>query len=110
MACEDDVSGGLLMMTQGWTAGLPHAASVLSSASHDLQRWRSMLPGAGPRLQKAVIQKTTMSSPDPSDDLFDSYEPWDPYVGSSQQQTQANQLKLCQLLCYDPGTHGLSRD
>jgi hypothetical protein len=63
MACEDDVSGDLLMMTQDWTAGLPHATSVLSSASHDPQRWRSndllmmtqdwtagasVLPGAGP--------------------------------------------------------------
>jgi hypothetical protein len=63
MACEDDVSGGLLMMTQDCTAGLPQATSVLSSASHDLQRWRSndplmitqdwtagasVLPGAGP--------------------------------------------------------------
>jgi len=41
MACEDGVSGDLLMMTQDWTAGLSHATSVHSMASHDLQRWRS---------------------------------------------------------------------
>jgi hypothetical protein len=38
MAWEDDVSSDLLTMTQDWTASQPHGASVLSLASHDLQR------------------------------------------------------------------------
>jgi hypothetical protein len=47
-----------------------------------------------------------MSSPDPSDHLYDSHDQWDPYDDPSQQQTQeqqtqANQLKLCQLLDWD---------
>jgi hypothetical protein len=44
-----------------------------------------------------------MSSLDPSHDpfAFDSYEQWDPYDDSSQQQTQANKLKLCQLPDWD---------
>ena len=37
-----------------------------------------------------------MSSPDPSLNGFDSYEQWDPYDDPSQQQTQTNDLKLCQ--------------
>src|SRR5450432_570713 len=39
-----------------------------------------------------------MSSPDPS---LDSYEPWDPYDNPSQQQTQTNDLKLCQFPDWD---------
>ena len=47
-----------------------------------------------------------MSSPDPSEDLNSAHDQWDPYYDSSQQQTQeqqtpANQLKLCQLLDWD---------
>jgi hypothetical protein len=42
-----------------------------------------------------------MSSPDPSLDDFDSYEPWDPYDDPSQQQTQTNDLKLCQFPNWD---------
>jgi hypothetical protein len=41
-----------------------------------------------------------MSSPDPSHDsfAFDPYDDqWDPYDDSSQRQTQADELKLCQL-------------
>jgi hypothetical protein len=37
-----------------------------------------------------------MSSLDPSPNAFESYEPWDPYNDPSQQQTQTNDLKLCQ--------------
>jgi len=36
-----------------------------------------------------------MSSPVPTDDT-DSYEPWDPFESSSQQNTQADKLELCQ--------------
>jgi hypothetical protein len=45
----------------------------------------------------------TMSSPVPSDDPFesDSYEPWDLYDYPSQQQTQADKLKLCQFADWD---------
>jgi hypothetical protein len=39
-----------------------------------------------------------MSSPNPS---LDSYEPWDPYDNPSQQQTQTNDLKLCQFPDWD---------
>ena len=42
-----------------------------------------------------------MSSPEPSLDSFDSYEPWDPYDDPSQQQTQTNDLKLCQFPDWD---------
>jgi hypothetical protein len=38
-----------------------------------------------------------MSSPDPSLNDIDSYEQWDPYDDPSQQQTQTNDLKFCQL-------------
>jgi hypothetical protein len=41
-----------------------------------------------------------MSSPDPSLDPFESYE-WDPYDDISQQQTQTNDLKLCQFPDWD---------
>jgi hypothetical protein len=41
-----------------------------------------------------------MSSPDPSLDPFESYE-WDPYNDISQQQTQTNDLKLCQFPDWD---------
>jgi hypothetical protein len=37
-ACEGDISSDLLIMTQDWIIGLPLAASVLSLASHGLQR------------------------------------------------------------------------
>jgi hypothetical protein len=37
-----------------------------------------------------------MSSPTPSLDSVDSYEQWDPYDETSQQQTQTDNLKLCQ--------------
>ena len=64
-----------------------------------------MLPSAGtPQLQKVVLQKATMSSPDPSHDsfAFDPYDDqWDPYDDSSQRQTQADELKLCQLPNWD---------
>ena len=39
-----------------------------------------------------------MSSPDPS---LDSYELWDPYDDPSQQPTQTNDLKLCQFPDWD---------
>jgi hypothetical protein len=42
-----------------------------------------------------------MSSPDTSLDDFDSYEQWDPYDDPSQQQTQTNDLKLCQFPDWD---------
>jgi hypothetical protein len=42
-----------------------------------------------------------MSSPDPFLDPFDSYEQWDPYDDPSQQQTQTNDLKLCQFPDWD---------
>ena len=38
-----------------------------------------------------------MSSPTLSLDPFDSYKQWDPYDDISQQQTQTNDLKLCQV-------------
>jgi hypothetical protein len=41
LAWEDIVSSGLLIMTQDWTAGLQHTASVLLLASYSLRRWRS---------------------------------------------------------------------
>jgi hypothetical protein len=42
-----------------------------------------------------------MSSPNPSLDSFDSNEQWDPYDDISQQQTQTNDLKLCQFPDWD---------
>jgi hypothetical protein len=42
-----------------------------------------------------------MSSPVPSDDT-DSYEPWDAFEFSSQQNTQANKLELCQYANWSP--------
>jgi len=42
-----------------------------------------------------------MSSPVPSDDT-DSYEPWDPFEFSSQQNTQADKLELCQYAKWSP--------
>ena len=44
-----------------------------------------------------------MGSPDPSHDSFapDPCDEWDPYDDLSQQQTQMNELKLCQLLDWD---------
>ncbi|KAM3066206.1 hypothetical protein ACMFMG_012110 [Clarireedia jacksonii] len=42
-----------------------------------------------------------MSSPTPSHDSFDSYEQWNPYDDISQQQTQMNDLKLCQFPDWD---------
>ena len=42
-----------------------------------------------------------MSSPDPSLSDIDSYEQWDPYDNPSQQQTQTNDLKLCQFPDWD---------
>lgn len=42
-----------------------------------------------------------MSSPDPSLDNSDLYKPWDPYDNPSQQQTQTNDLKLCQFHDWD---------
>ncbi|CZR54769.1 uncharacterized protein PAC_04653 [Phialocephala subalpina] len=42
-----------------------------------------------------------MSSPTPSLDSFDSYEQWNPYDDISQQQTQTNDLKLCQFPDWD---------
>jgi hypothetical protein len=42
-----------------------------------------------------------VSSPDPSLDNSDLYEPWDPYDDPSQQQTQTNDLKLCQFHDWD---------
>jgi hypothetical protein len=42
-----------------------------------------------------------MSSPTPSLDSVDSYEQWNPYDDISQQQTQTNDLKLCQFPDWD---------
>jgi hypothetical protein len=42
-----------------------------------------------------------MSRPNPSLDSFNSYEQWDPYDDISQQQTQTNDLKLCQFPDWD---------
>jgi hypothetical protein len=50
------------------------------------------------RLKKHGV---TMSSPVPSDDT-DSYEPWDPFEFSSQQNTQASKLELCQYANWSP--------
>ena len=47
------------------------------------------------------LRKATMSSPPPSLDSFDSHEQWDPYDDISQQQTQTNDLKLCQFPDWD---------
>jgi hypothetical protein len=44
-----------------------------------------------------------MSSPDLSDDPFDSYGQWDQDAGSSQRLTETNQLQLYQLLDWDTG-------
>jgi hypothetical protein len=42
-----------------------------------------------------------MSSPTPSLDSFDLFDQWNPYDDSSQQQTQADDLKLCQFSDWD---------
>ena len=42
-----------------------------------------------------------MSSPTQSLDSFDSSEQWNPYDDISQQQTQTNDLKLCQFPDWD---------
>lgn len=75
-------------MTQDWTASLPHQQQLPV-----FFLWQD--------LPDVVVRKIMMSSPDLSDDPFDSYEQWDPYADSSQQPTQTNQLKLCQLPDWD---------
>jgi hypothetical protein len=73
------------MMTQG-----------LDSQSTALAAAASVLPVAGtplvPERGRPKGIDVTMSSPGPSHDpfAFDSYEQWDPYDDSSQQQAQAN--------------------
>jgi hypothetical protein len=42
-----------------------------------------------------------MSSPNPSQDPFDSDEQWDPFDDPSQQQTQADKLSFCHLSEWD---------
>jgi hypothetical protein len=68
---QDGVSSNLLMMTQDWTAD----ASVLLSAGPPSFSHDSL--------------------------AFDPYDQWDLYDDSSQRQTQADELKLCQLPDWD---------
>jgi hypothetical protein len=80
-------------MTQDWTANPPHQ-----------QQLPACFLSQDRRLPNTAVRKATMSSPDPSDNPFDSYDQWDPYDDCSQQQTQAtraNKLGLCQLLGWD---------
>jgi hypothetical protein len=81
MAYEDGVTNDLLMMTQDWTASLPHWQQ--QPACFLLQD-----PLAPERGRPKGVD-VTMSSPDPSQDPFAfdlDEQQWDPYDDSSHTQ------------------------